>query len=229
MKFNILFIVRFMKYLQAMILYKQRIAYLLNIKLNEINKIYNEINNSEFMKELIKNSNIRRGFFDFSMLSVLRAPTLYVLCRIIQPEIVVETGVAEGFSSAFILYALEKNHKGHLYSIDLPNQPGQELKGNKYTGWLIPENLKSRWTLILGPSREKLPPLLANLKKVNIFYHDSDHSYDNMLFEFKEAEKYLNLKGILIADDITENNAFEEFCKKSEFNSVRLFKTGIAK
>jgi len=47
---------------------------------------------------------------------------LYNLIRDTRPSIVVETGVASGVSTAYILQALEDNRKGKLYSIDLPNQ-----------------------------------------------------------------------------------------------------------
>jgi predicted O-methyltransferase YrrM len=43
---------------------------------------------------------------------------LYAICRILLPRIVVETGVASGFSSASMLQALEDNEVGELYSID---------------------------------------------------------------------------------------------------------------
>ena len=43
---------------------------------------------------------------------------LYYLCRIIKPTNVVETGVAYGLSSLFILAALNKNKHGNLFSID---------------------------------------------------------------------------------------------------------------
>lgn len=46
--------------------------------------------------------------------------TLYTIIRIRKPDIVVETGVAQGVSSTFILQALEDNGRGQLYSIDLP-------------------------------------------------------------------------------------------------------------
>lgn len=45
---------------------------------------------------------------------------LYALVRILQPRVAIETGVAEGVSSAFFLQALEDNGDGQLYSIDLP-------------------------------------------------------------------------------------------------------------
>src|SRR5262245_22506164 len=44
---------------------------------------------------------------------------LYLLTRAFRPEVFVETGVLNGFSSAFILLAMEHNHAGTLYSIDL--------------------------------------------------------------------------------------------------------------
>ena len=44
----------------------------------------------------------------------------YLVCRLLEPAVVVETGVAYGVSSAFILRALEKNGRGVLHSVDLP-------------------------------------------------------------------------------------------------------------
>ena len=43
----------------------------------------------------------------------------YMAIRAFQPEIVVETGVANGVSSSYILLALQKNERGALYSIGL--------------------------------------------------------------------------------------------------------------
>ena len=47
-------------------------------------------------------------------------PLLYFLTRYLNPENVLETGVAAGFSSYAILSALQKNRKGTLYSSDFP-------------------------------------------------------------------------------------------------------------
>ena len=46
---------------------------------------------------------------------------LYLLIRKYYPEVVVETGVAQGVSSMFILQAMDDNDHGSLVSIDLPN------------------------------------------------------------------------------------------------------------
>jgi hypothetical protein len=218
---------RLFVYCLAMLSYKKRISDLLGIDLAEVERFYREIDDSEFMKIIISSAGIKKGYFDFSMASILRAPTLYVLCRIMRPEIVVETGVANGFSSAFILYALEKNGKGKLYSIDLPNQQGQEIRGGRRPGWLVPEELIARWELILGDSKKELPVLCERLKNIDIFYHDSDHSYASMTFEFTNVFENVCSKGLIVSDDITDNRAFSDFCKKMACRNTELFKLGI--
>ena len=45
---------------------------------------------------------------------------VWCLTRHLRPTKVVETGVARGLTSRFILEALEKNKAGHLWSVDLP-------------------------------------------------------------------------------------------------------------
>lgn len=135
---------------------------------------------------------------------------LYSLCRKIRPDIVVETGVASGVSSSYILCSLEENKNGVLYSIDLSWQEGQ-------SGWLIPDYLQHRWHLITGRSSDKLPPLLDNLNTIDIFLHDSEHTYRNMLFEYQAAWIHLRHGGLLLSHNIDASDAFPDFCE-----SVRL-------
>jgi len=222
-------VARFFSYCVGRVVYKRRIAKFLGLEISHVDRFYKEINDSEFMRDITRKAQVKSGFFDFNMAMVLRAPTLYIVCRIHKPEIVVETGVADGFSAAFILQALETNKKGHLYSIDLPNQAGQILRDGKATGWLVPDILKKRWTLIFGSSKEELPQLLVRLRKIDIFFHDSEHTYGNMMFEFNTVRDYLDKKGLVISDDITDSDAFDTFCREAQFSLLRLFKTGIAR
>src|SRR5579862_4942290 len=46
--------------------------------------------------------------------------TDYVVVRALMPDVMVETGVCNGKSSAFVLNAMDHNGRGHLHSIDLP-------------------------------------------------------------------------------------------------------------
>ena len=145
---------------------------------------------------------------------------LYVLCRKLRPDTVVETGVASGVSSAYILCALEENRHGALYSIDLP------WGRTKQSGWLIPDYLRHRWQLILGRSSEELIPLLEKLGTIDIFLHDSEHSYQNMLWEYQTAWLHLKGGGILLSHNVDVNNAFPHFCESVRVKVLLLANMG---
>ena len=136
----------------------------------------------------------------------------YMAIRAFQPEIVVETGVANGVSSAYILLALQKNERGALYSIGLSDP--QDLAAGKPLGWIVPESLKSRWNLLIGDSRDLLPSLLAKLDTIDVFVHDSLHTYDHMRWEYQTAFPYLRPGGLLFSDDAAWNSAFSEYCRE---------------
>ena len=136
----------------------------------------------------------------------------YIAIRAFQPEIVVETGVANGVSSAYILLALQKNERGALYSVGLNDT--QYLPAGKPLGWIVPELLKSRWNLLIGDSRTLLPSLLAELGTIDVFIHDSLHTYDHMLWEYRTASPYLRPGGLLFSDDAAWNPAFSEYCRE---------------
>ena len=137
----------------------------------------------------------------------LLARCCYVLCRLIQPSVVVETGVAYGVSSAFILRALEVNGRGALHSVDLP--PLRREAG-RFWGIAVPDGLRDRWRLHRGASGRVLPRLLEKTGPVNLFVHDSLHTFGNMRREFETVWPYLRAGGALLADDVERNRAFGE-------------------
>ena len=218
---------KLVNYFKALLVYRNQISDILEVNTTKVNKLYQELNSSDFLRELRSQTGKSGSVLDSGMLNPMRAPALYVICRLVKPDVVVETGVANGFSSSFILNALEINGRGDLYSIDLPNQPGQEIE--EEVGWLIPDNLKHRWHLTIGSSQQELPLLLQNLKKVDIFFHDSDHSYDHMMMEFTAVWKYLQPGSYLLADDITDNDAFRDFAEEKNTAWCTFFKTGVAR
>jgi len=160
----------------------------------------------------------------------LRTPEfLYVIVRVFKPELVVETGVAAGISSTFILQALQDNNKGRLYSIDFPNYSlihASHIPEGEEPGFAIPQNLKGRWKLRLGKSKDLLPSLLAELGRVDIFLHDSEHTYENMMFEYTTAWDYLREEGLLLSHDISWNNAFRDFSRAVERKPIEIHLTG---
>ena len=136
----------------------------------------------------------------------------YVAVRALRPDIVVETGVANGVSSAYLLLALHKNGRGTLYSIEVGDS--SYLPAGKATGWIVPAWLRPRWKLLTGDSRVLLPKLLADLGQIDVFIHDSLHTYEHMLWEYREAYPHLRAGGLLLSDDASWNPAFPEFCRE---------------
>ncbi len=131
----------------------------------------------------------------------------YLLCKLIRPRVVVETGVAYGVTTAYILRALSENRQGILHSIDLP--PLAE-NGDDFVGYLVPLELRERWCLHRGVARRILPALLDELGQVDLFCHDSLHTYWNMRFEFRCVLPYMAPVSAVVSDDVGCNEAFQE-------------------
>jgi predicted O-methyltransferase YrrM len=137
----------------------------------------------------------------------------YAVTRSLRPRAVVETGVCYGVTSAYLLAALQANEEGHLYSVDLP--PLGE-NGDDYVGWLVPPELRDRWTLQRGRSSRLLGPLIAGLGTIDLFVHDSQHTYKNMKEKFDTAWPALRGGGVLISDDVEGNEAFLQLTQSGE-------------
>jgi hypothetical protein len=133
---------------------------------------------------------------------------IWCLVRHLKPATVVETGVAHGFTSRFILEALERNGHGHLWSID---RPPLEHMWHDQIGIAVTDRCRHRWTYIKGSSRRKLLPLLHQLGTIDLFIHDSLHSERNVRFEVEQAWARLRPGGAIVVDDIDANRGFRTF------------------
>lgn len=124
---------------------------------------------------------------------------LYAYCRITRPQLVLEVGVAHGFTSTAILRALEVNGSGRLYSIDLPHL---HPRAEKHIGRAVDQELRSRWTLLLGPSSELIPKVARRLvQSVDVAVHDGAHTLRGQLTDYRQLWASLKPGGILISDD----------------------------
>ena len=143
---------------------------------------------------------------------------LYLRLRAARPSVVVETGVLEGASSAQNLAAMARTGSGELPSNALGCPPGEPSHD-----FLVPPDLASRWTYIRGSVREELPPLLARLGTIDMFNHDSLHTFENMTWEYETAFGHLRPGGVLSSHDVMlvhslgrlfGPNAFPAFCRR---------------
>lgn len=154
---------------------------------------------------------------------------LYWVIRTFKPKTVVQTGVCNGLSTAFMMLALAKNGpEGQLHAIDLahifdPNNPDWTVPGMVYgvlipegktSGWMVPDMYKDRCHIENGDAKELLPKLIDRLPSLDMFYHDSDHSYQHMMFEFDEAMRKLDKGGIVLGDDVSWNASVWDFADK---------------
>ncbi|MEJ5300923.1 MAG: class I SAM-dependent methyltransferase [Thermodesulforhabdaceae bacterium] len=194
--------------------------YLFELKLNE--EFYKQINESiEKARKDFPDPRLGGWMFEY------HGHILYTLVRLLKPEVVIETGVGPGGTSALVLLALNANKKGRLLSIDLP---GADLEiylkiGKAYhihippgyqVGWLVPSYLRNRWHLQFGDSKELLPELLNKIGAIDMFLHDSLHTDEHVMFELSTVFPYVKKGGLILADDVNEywTLAFTKFCKE---------------
>ena len=152
----------------------------------------------------------------------------YATVRALRPDVVVETGIANGVSSAHVLLALHKNGRGTLHSVEIGDTsylpPGRE------PGWMVPDWLRQRWQVHIGDARQILPAILRQLGTVDLFTHDSLHTYEHMTFEFQQAYPHLRPGGVLVADDALWNDAFWHFARAVRASHARILRgVGVMK
>jgi hypothetical protein len=114
---------------------------------------------------------------------------------------------------------------GTLSIIDLPmvfdpSDPSWTSEGGTYgvcipegktTAWMVPDIYRERIEIRNGDAKHLLPPLIDELDSVDFFYHDSDHTYAHMMFEFDQAKRKLTRGGVMVADDISWNSSLWDF------------------
>lgn len=64
---------------------------------------------------------------------------------------------------------------------------------------------------MLGQLARVVEPLLNALGSIDFFLHDSLHTYDNMLFEYRAAWPFLKEDGLFLSHDVGRNAAFFDF------------------
>lgn len=148
-------------------------------------------------------------------------PFLYFITRYTQPDCIVETGVAAGFSSYALLSAIRDNGKGKLYSSDFPyfRIPHPE----KYIGILVEDSLKDNWDLYIEGDEANLPKILHQVNKIDVFHYDSDKSYSGRKMVMSAIANYLSKEAIILMDDIQDNSYFYDYVENNKIESWSVF------
>ncbi len=140
---------------------------------------------------------------------------IYAMTLSLRPEVIVETGVGPGTTSYAFLSAA-RTYGGKLVSFDLGKAYGQE-KVPEPVGFVVPEELKESWHLILGNTSETLPQNITKYGKPSVFMHDSEHTYEHVTFELETALEALTDRFLIIVDNFDWTQGPEDFAKKHGF------------
>jgi len=138
------------------------------------------------------------------------AHVVWCAIRHMDPQRVLETGVARGVTSALALGALAQSdgEVGRLWSIDLPPMMSGWHEQSKV---LVDEAAWPNWSYIRGSSRRTMTSTCASIGSIDIFIHDSLHTPQTMKYEFDKAWPFMRTGGLLISDDVEGNSAFVDF------------------
>jgi predicted O-methyltransferase YrrM len=149
-------------------------------------------------------------------------PILYFITRYMQPDCIVETGVAAGYSSYAFLLAIKANQKGELHSSDFPyfRIPNPE----RYVGIIVDKALRESWNLYLDGDEVNLPKIVHAVEKIDLFHYDSDKSYSGRKFAVSTIANSLSTRGVILMDDIQDNSFFYDYVEETHPASWHIFR-----
>lgn len=148
-------------------------------------------------------------------------PLLHFLTIYLAPDVIIETGVAAGFSSYAVLKAIDESGKGVLYSSDFPyfRLPDPE----SFIGIVIEEHLKKDWRLFIEGDEVNLPKIISEVQSVDLFHYDSDKSYSGREYAMNLLVPRMSEKGIIVMDDIQVNSFFHDYVSTSDISEWKVF------
>ena len=140
------------------------------------------------------------------------ASFLYAYVMEKKPLVVVETGVANGFSTKILMRALEQTG-GELHSFDVRRECSLAYQGS------------GNWNFHLVPMRNQKSFFQDSTSQmdVDLWFHDGDHSFMWQQFEYNLASSRLAPNGVVISDDVDSSEAWMEFCVKKEMENLCVF------
>ncbi len=187
----------------------ERIVELTGVSDAELKRFRQELVASELPDLLIQ-----RGAAGAFVEELPQGALLYLMVRALRPDRVVETGVRPGYSTAWILAALEANGAGELTSLGPGSAVGRVPGVHEVSvGQFVPPALRARWTLVLGNTPESVEATLAS-SPADLVFSDNGPSVERARAEFKVAWGALSPRGVLLAHHIDANPAWDELCQR---------------
>lgn len=135
---------------------------------------------------------------------------IYLLLDHLNAKKVIETGVAYGWSSLTTLIYLNNvtDSDAHLWSIDMPYVG---INNKKWVGCAVDEKYKTNWTLFQMADRDGIPKAIKAAGSFDFAHYDSDKTLEGRNFGYGILWEKLKKGGILLSDDINDNEGFKIF------------------
>lgn len=125
----------------------------------------------------------------------------YAIVRALEPDNVVETGTHLGLGSCVIAAALRRNGHGRLTTIDIDDD----------AGYLIDEPYAGVIDRRVGNSVTEL----AAMRDVDMFLHDSLHTYEYESSELAAVEPGLRADAIALSDNAHDSAALSDWAERT--------------
>lgn len=109
-----------------------------------------------------------------------------------KPRVMIETGVESGYSTEWFLTSMDKVGIGHLFSCD--PAPSGFYDANPI--------VHPRFTFMREKSYTALDKIFGQMGPIDLFLHDSDHSWECQMWEFNWAWNHVRSGGIIASDDV---------------------------
>lgn len=117
----------------------------------------------------------------------------------IRPDLSLETGLAYGYSTLFVLGSMIREGYGHHLAMDPYQMHSYHGVGTQHARELgVPE----RFTFLEEDSATALTRLHAEGRRAQWIFVDGDHRFDGALLDFVLGARMLDEGGVIILDDV---------------------------
>ena len=128
------------------------------------------------------------------------------MVRAMKPRVVVESGVDKGLGTCLLAAALLRNEAegspGKVTALDI--EPG--------AGWLVQPPYDRAVELRVGDSHATLREIA---EPIDLFVHDSDHSYEHEAGEYQIIEGRLSDSAVVLSDNAHRSTALMDFAESA--------------
>lgn len=219
---------------------------LLNADRDEVERLINGVREGQIHQRIQKCEN-RMESKPYSLGGMkLGGETTYLLTRLMNPNTVLEVGVANGVSTAYMLGALEElDSTADIRAIDKPqfeseirskrgkrglSGVGGIIPDEQEAGWVAPKDQRSKhgYQYYVGDFTQILPEVVNSMPPIDLAIYDASKDSEEMKMAYDSLIESLSPNGVLVSDDIEVNDVFTQMRKRHngtayEFGGVGIF------